>query len=66
MTKVEISEIENRLSKGEDMTIVDARSPEAWASSDIKAGGAIRIPPDDVEKHIADVKRDSYVLVYCT
>ena len=66
MTKVEISEIKDRMRMGEDITIIDARSAEAWASSDVKAGGAIRVPPDDAEKHIADVKRDSYVLVYCT
>ena len=45
---------------------MDARSADAWNRSDIKAGGAIRIPPDEAEEHIADLRRDDYVVIYCT
>jgi rhodanese-related sulfurtransferase len=41
-------------------------APHAWDESDAKAGGSIRIPPDEVEKHIADVRRDKFGVVYCT
>jgi len=67
MTKVSIEEVEKRLNEGgEDVTIVDSRSDAAYGESDIKAAGAIRIPPDEAEKHIADVNRDDHVFVYCT
>ena len=66
MTKVGVEEVGRRLADGEDITIVDSRSADAWNESDVKAGGALRIPPDDAEKHIADVKRDTFVVTYCT
>ena len=66
MTKVSVEEIEDRLSRSEDITIVDSRSADAWSKAEIKAGGAIRIPPDEAEKHIADVSRDDYIVTYCT
>ena len=66
MTKVEVSEVEERLNRGEDVAVVDSRSAAAWADSDIKAGGALRIPPDEAEKHIPDVSRDDYIVTYCT
>jgi len=65
MTKVTVEEIGNRLG-GEHLTIVDSRSPQAWDDAEVKAGGAIRIPPDEAEKHIADVSRDDYIVIYCT
>ena len=67
MEKVSIEEVRDQLSNGGDkVTIVDSRSEDAWGASDIKAAGAIRIPPDEVEKHFADVNRDHRVFVYCT
>ena len=66
MMKVSVEEIEDRLSRSEGITIVDSRSADAWSKSEIKAGGAIRIPPDQAEKHIADVSRDDYIVTYCT
>jgi rhodanese-related sulfurtransferase len=66
MRKVDVNEIQKRLTAGEDITIVDSRSKHAWDESDIKAGGAIRVPPYEAEQHIADIKRDSFVVTYCT
>ena len=67
MTKVSIEEVQARINDaGDNVTIVDSRSDAAYGESDIKAAGAIRIPPDKAEKHIADVRRDDPVFVYCT
>jgi rhodanese-related sulfurtransferase len=67
MTKVTVEEVAEVLErKNGRVTIVDARSADAWNDSDVKAGGAVRIPPDEAEKHIADVRRDDYIVVYCT
>jgi rhodanese-related sulfurtransferase len=65
MTKVTVEEIANRL-KGGHLTIVDSRAPHVWDEAETKAAGAIRIPPDEAEKHVADVSRDDYVVIYCT
>lgn len=67
MTKVTVQEVQGQLSRKDGrITIVDARSPDAWNKSDVKASGAIRIPPDEAEAHIADVRRDDYIVTYCT
>ena len=66
MTKVTVDDVRKRLEAGEDIVIIDSRSEHAWDESNLKAGGALRIPPDDAEKHIADVKRDRFVVTYCT
>jgi rhodanese-related sulfurtransferase len=66
MTKVTIDEVANRLKDGGNLTIVDSRAAAAWDEAGTKAGGAIRIPPDEAEKHIADVSRDDFVVTYCT
>ena len=67
MNKVTTDEVAGRLGQNDrHVTIVDARSADAWDKSDVKAGGAIRIPPDEAEKHIPDVNRDDYVVTYCT
>ncbi|HJS52300.1 MAG TPA: rhodanese-like domain-containing protein [Pyrinomonadaceae bacterium] len=66
MRKIEVKEFAERLKDGEQTTIIDSRSATAWDASDIKAAGAIRIPPDEAEKHISDVSRDDFSVVYCT
>lgn len=66
MTKVTVEEVGRRLSGGQETTLVDSRSAHAWDEAEVKASGAIRIPPDAVEKHIADVSRDDYIVTYCT
>ena len=66
MTKVTTDVVRERLDRGEKMTIVDARSEHAWDEAETKAAGAVRIPPDEVEQHIADLNRDDYIVIYCT
>lgn len=64
MTKVDIDEVKERLNRGDGITVVDSRSAAAWSDSDIKAAGAIRVPPDDVEEHISGMSRDDYIVTY--
>jgi len=67
MTKTTVEEVQNRLKGGGNrLAIVDSRAAEAWNNSEVKASGAIRIPPDEAEKHVADISRDDYVVTYCT
>ena len=66
MKKVSIEEVSKRLNEEDKVMFVDARSPEAWEKADLKLPGAVRIPPDEAEKHLADVSRDDYIVTYCT
>jgi rhodanese-related sulfurtransferase len=66
MTKVTTDDVRQRLGRDDHITIIDSRSADAWDSAETKAGGAIRIPPDDAADHVADVSRDDYLVIYCT
>lgn len=66
MTKVNTKEIEDLLNRGEKVTFVDSRASHVWYEAEVKAAGSVRIPPDEVEKHLADVSRDDYIVTYCT
>jgi rhodanese-related sulfurtransferase len=65
-TRVTPEEIRERLARKEQLTFVDARNPEAWSQSDEKLPGAIRIPADEVAKHVGDLPRDRTIITYCT
>jgi rhodanese-related sulfurtransferase len=66
MTKITTDVVRHRLENNEQMTIVDSRSAHAWDEAETKAGGALRVPPDAAEEHIADLSRDDYIVIYCT
>jgi rhodanese-related sulfurtransferase len=59
-------ELKRRMDAHEAITIVDARSEDAWNNSDVEMPGAIRVPPENVEKHLSDIPRDRMVVTYCT
>ena len=66
VSRVTVEEVKARMDGGEPLTFVDARSPEAWAKSDVKIKGAIRVPPDEVMDHLGSIPRDRSVIAYCT
>lgn len=66
MTKVTVEEVSNRLSNGDDVQFVDSRAPHIWDDADTKLPGALRVPPDEPEKQISNVRKDAYVVTYCT
>ena len=65
-TRVTVDEIRERMNRGEDVYFVDARNPQAWAAADTKLPGAVRVPADAVEQHLADMPRDRMIVAYCT
>lgn len=65
-TRVTVDEIQERMKRGEQFTFVDTRNPKAWAESDAKLPGAIRVAADEAEKHFDEIPRDRVVITYCT
>ena len=62
-------QVKAKLDAGEPVTFLDDRSPKAWDASDVKLPGAVRVPPTEVERHLAEldaVPRDQTVVTYCT
>ena len=65
-TRVTVDEVRERMDRGEPFTFVDTRNPQAWEEADAKLPGAIRVPADEVEKHLSSIPRDRVVVTYCT
>ena len=65
-TRVTVDEVKERMDRGEMFTFVDTRNPKAWAESDEKLPGALRVPADEVEQHLGEIPRDRSVITYCT
>ena len=51
---------------GEPLAFVDTRNPVAWGEADSKLPGAMRVPADEVERHMEEIRRERAVIIYCT
>jgi rhodanese-related sulfurtransferase len=65
-TRVTVDEVKERMERGEQFTFVDTRNPIAWGQAKTKLPAAVRVPADEVEKHLAEIPRDRTVITYCT
>lgn len=65
-TRITVDEVSERINRGEPFAFLDTRNPTAWAESDQKLPGAIRVPADEVEQHLAEIPHDRAVITYCT
>jgi rhodanese-related sulfurtransferase len=65
-TRVTVDEVRERMERGEPFAFVDTRNSNAWEAGDTKLPGAIRVPADEVEKHLEEIPRDRSVITYCT
>ena len=65
-SRIGVRDLEERLNRGEDIFFVDTRNPTAWGEAETKLPGAIRVPTDQVEQHLADIPRDRTIVTYCT
>jgi rhodanese-related sulfurtransferase len=48
------------------VVFLDARNDQAWAASSEKLPGALRVPADTVEEHLAEIPRHATIIAYCT
>jgi hypothetical protein len=66
ISRITAQEIDARIKRGQKIQFVDSRAPKVWNDATTKLPGAVRVPPDEPEKHIANVGRDRVVVTYCT
>jgi rhodanese-related sulfurtransferase len=64
--RVSVDEVRERLDRGEPIVFLDVRNPQAWAGSDVKLPGAIRIPLDELPGRADELPRDRPIVAYCT
>jgi rhodanese-related sulfurtransferase len=55
-----------RLARGERIVFLDTRNPKAWAESDVKVPGAIRVEADRVRDYLSNIPRGRPIVAYCT
>ena len=61
-----VNEAKQMLDNGDRIVFVDARNPVAWGSSPQKLPGAVRIPVDEVARHLGELPRAAQAITYCT
>ena len=64
--RISASELQRRMSSGEDFTILDARNPQAWAQATDKARGAIRVDLHAGDEALPKLPHTKPIVVYCT
>ena len=64
--RISPEEAHARALAGEPMQFLDTRNPKAWAESDKKIPGAIRVPTDDVQSHLSEIDPEKTIVTYCT
>ena len=65
-SRLNVAEVNALIERGEPLAFIDSRNPIAWGSSKVKLPGALRIPIDEVERHLPTLPRDRRLIVYCT
>ncbi len=61
---VEVDTLRDQLAHGEDILVVDVRSPEEYAEAHVD--GAINVPLDELEAHLDELSSREHVVTVCT
>ncbi len=64
--RMSVDELKSRLDRGEDIVILDVRTPSSYARSKVSVKGAIRIPPKEIDKRARDLPMGKVIVLYCT
>ena len=59
-------EVKSRLKSGEKLFFVNVRHHQDWDLAVMKVRGALRVPDDKLEQHLAEIPRDRTIIVYST
>lgn len=65
-SRLTVADVNDLIDRGQPIAFIDSRNPIAWGSSKVILPGALRIPIDEVERHLATLPRDRRLIVYCT
>jgi len=64
--RITVDELRKRMAAGEDFTIIDVRSPTAWAESDTMMPEARRVALDQWEQCLPRIPKSRPIITYCT
>ncbi len=63
--RITVDALKAMLEKNEPVTIIDARAPHDYETSDSKIKGAIRITLDEIEARAQALPKDREIVTYC-
>jgi sodium/hydrogen antiporter len=65
--KITIDELRELWSRGEPVTIIDARADRSFRADDVQATGAVRIPPDETVRTATEIGLSHHgtLVIYC-
>ncbi len=66
VTRITPDEVKERMDRGEKFVFVDSRNDKAWAESDVKLPGAVRLPLREAEARAGELQRGRTIITYCT
>ena len=64
--RISIDDLKKQLDAGKQFTFIDTRNPKAWAESDAKIRGAIRVSANELQQHLSEIPKDRPIVTYCT
>lgn len=64
--RISVDELRRRMEAGEEFTFLDTRNPQAWAESEVKLPGAMRVPLDNFEAELGRIPKNKNIVAYCT
>lgn len=64
--RVTAGELKTRIDSGENIVLLDMRSPGAWRESDVKIEGAVRIAPNELADRLWEIPFGAKIATYCT
>ena len=65
-SRLTVADVKDLIDRKQPITFIDSRNPIAWGSSNVILPGALRVPIDEVDRHLQDFPRDRRLIVYCT
>jgi rhodanese-related sulfurtransferase len=65
-SRLTVADVKDLIDRREPIAFIDSRNPIAWGSSGVILPGALRIPIDEVDRHLQALPRDRRLIVYCT
>ena len=65
--RITLAEMRELQEAGEPLILADVRTERAWQSDDLRAKGAVRLPPDDAVRRARELGLDHHgtVILYC-
>lgn len=65
-SRISPQDLRERLTRGEDLVVVDLRSELAYQEQGLRIPGAIHIPPGEFNLRIGEIPKGRPIVMYCT